>query len=451
MENKNYSQPSSLKAPLSGGGGAIYKYSELSVSDISRLIQRNVDPANEIRTLVEDIIENVKQHGDNALADYAEKFDKVSLDKLYLDKTELQEIAAAVSADQQAALQVAYDNIYKFHQSQLKTEDKVETMPGVSCWRELRPIEKVGLYIPGGTAVLPSTFLMLGIPAKIAGCKEVVVCSPPQKNGKVNAFIAYVALMLGIDKVYLAGGAQAVAAMAYGTESIAKVDKIFGPGNQFVTKSKTIIQSTTTTAIDMPAGPSEVLVIADDTANPVFIAADLLAQAEHGIDSQSILVCTSQQIAEATQAEVDRQLPTLPRAEIARQALDQSYMVVTGNLEEAMAFSNQYAPEHLILATQHWQQISGSIINAGSVFLGNLTPESAGDYASGTNHTLPTSSYARAYSGVSVDSFVKKITFQHLTHEGIQNIGPSVEILAEMEGLHAHRNAVSVRLSPPAP
>ncbi|MFS2190234.1 histidinol dehydrogenase [Mucilaginibacter sp. Mucisp84] len=424
-----------------------YNYSELTASEIQKLVQRNVDPANEIRTIVEDVIANVQQHGDKALLDYALKFDKVELNKLYLDRAELEEIAKAISADQKAALETAYNNIYKFHQTQLKTEDKVETMPGVTCWRELRPIEKVGLYIPGGSAVLPSTFLMLGIPACIAGCHEIVVCSPPQKNGRVNAFIAYVALMLGIDKIYLAGGSQAVAAMAYGTASIPKVDKIFGPGNQFVTKAKTIIQSTTTTAIDMPAGPSEVLVIADETAIPAYIAADLLAQAEHGIDSQAVLVCTSVDVAEKAIAEVEKQLPVLPRGEIAKMAIDNSYVVITDNLNEAMSFSNQYAPEHLILATDSWEQITGDIINAGSVFLGNLTPESAGDYASGTNHTLPTSSYARAYSGVSVDSFVKKITFQHITREGIQNIGPTVEVLAELEGLHAHRNAVSVRMS----
>ncbi|TSJ40814.1 histidinol dehydrogenase [Mucilaginibacter corticis] len=424
----------------------IYNYSDLSKSDITKLVQRNVDPANEIRTIVEDVLATVQQNGDSALFDYAEKFDKVTLDKLYLDKAELEEMASTVLPEQKAALDTAYNNIYKFHQSQLKTEDKVETMPGVSCWRELRPIEKVGLYIPGGTAVLPSTFLMLGIPARIAGCHEIVVCSPPQKNGKVNAFIAYVALLLGIDKIYMAGGSQAIAAMAYGTETISKVDKIFGPGNQFVTKAKTIVQSTTTTAIDMPAGPSEVLVIADETAKPEFIAADLLAQAEHGIDSQSILVTTSAQIAEATLAEVEKQTAVLPRAEIVRQALANSYIVVTDTLEEAMDFSNAYAPEHLILATENWKLITDKIINAGSVFLGNLTPESAGDYASGTNHTLPTSSYARAYSGVSVDSFVKKVTFQHISPDGIKNIGPSVEILAELEGLHAHKNAVSVRM-----
>nr|WP_294794600.1 histidinol dehydrogenase [uncultured Mucilaginibacter sp.] len=424
----------------------LYNYSELSSSDITTLVQRNVDPANEIRAIVEEVLANVKQHGDRALIDYAQKFDKVELNKLYLGKEELAEIAEAISADQKAALQIAYNNIYKFHQTQIKTEDKVETMPGVTCWRELRAIEKVGLYIPGGSAVLPSTFLMLGIPARIAGCKEIVVCSPPQKNGKVNAFIAYVAQLLNIDKIYLAGGAQAIGAMAYGTDSIVKVDKIFGPGNQFVTKAKTIIQSTTTTAIDMPAGPSEVLVIADETARPEFIAADLLAQAEHGIDSEAILVTTSAQIAEATLAEVERQTEVLPRAEIVKQALDNSYVVITDTLDQAMDFSNQYAPEHLILATDNWQQLTANIINAGSVFLGNLTPESVGDYASGTNHTLPTSSYARAYSGVSVDSFVKKITFQHITPEGISNIGPSVEILAELEGLHAHKNAVSVRM-----
>jgi histidinol dehydrogenase len=424
----------------------LFNYSDLSKSDIQQLVQRNVDPANEIRTTVEDVITHVQQNGDSALLDYALKFDKVELEKLYLDKAELTEIASSVSDEQKAALKVAYNNIYKFHQAQLKTEDKVETMPGVTCWRELRPIEKVGLYIPGGSAVLPSTFLMLGIPARIAGCLEIVVCSPPQKNGKVNAFIAYVALLLGIDKIFLAGGSQAIAAMAYGTETIAKVDKIFGPGNQFVTKAKTIIQSTTTTAIDMPAGPSEVLVIADETANPVFVAADLLAQAEHGMDSQSILVCTSKQIADLVLVELDKQLAVLPRAEIAKVAIENSYIVVANTLTEAMQFSNQYAPEHLILATSNWQTITANIINAGSVFLGNLTPESAGDYASGTNHTLPTSSYARAYSGVSVDSFVKKITFQYLTEEGLLNIGRSVEVLAELEGLHAHKNAVTVRM-----
>lgn len=424
-----------------------YNYSELSLSDIQQLVQRNVDPANEIRGIVEEIIANVKAHGDNALIDYAQKLDKVELSKLYLDKAELAEIASALLPDQKKALETAYQNIRRFHETQLKQEDKVETMPGVTCWREARPIEKVGLYIPGGSAVLPSTFLMLGIPARIAGCREIIVCSPPQKSGKVNAFIAYVAQLLDIDRIYLAGGAQAIAAMAYGTEGITKVDKIFGPGNQFVTKAKTIIQSTTTTAIDMPAGPSEVLVLADETANPSYIAADLLAQAEHGADSQSILVSTSSKIISESITELEKQIQVLPRAEIARKAIDNSYAILVNSLQEAITFSNNYAPEHLILATDNWQQLTRQVINAGSVFLGNLTPESVGDYASGTNHTLPTSSYARAYSGVSVDSFVKKITFQHISPDGLNNIGPTVEILAEMEGLHAHKNAVSVRMN----
>jgi len=423
-----------------------YNYSDLSTADIAKLVQRNVDPANHIRDIVEEILANVKLNGDKALYEYALKFDGVVPDKLYLNKDELATLAEGVSPEQKAALDIAYKNIYAFHQTQLRTEDKVETMPGVTCWRELRPIERVGLYIPGGTAVLPSTLLMLGIPARIAGCKEIVVCTPPQKNGSVNAFVAYVALLLDIDKIYLAGGAQAIAAMAYGTETISKTDKIFGPGNQFVTKAKTIIQSTTTTAIDMPAGPSEVLVIADETANPAYIAADLLAQAEHGVDSQSILVATSAKIAEQAMDELNKQLPILPRAAIAATAIANSYIVITKDLNEAMDFSNQYAPEHLILATANWKLQTANIINAGSVFLGNLTPESVGDYASGTNHTLPTSSYARAYSGVSVDSFVKKITFQHITPEGIKNIGPTVEVLAELEGLQAHRNAVTLRM-----
>lgn len=423
-----------------------YNYSGLSLSEINMLVQRNVDPANEIQDIVQEILANVKLNGDTALYEYALKFEHVVPNKLYLTKSELTELAKDISGEQKTALDTAYKNIYAFHQTQLKTEDKVETMPGVTCWRELRPIEKVGLYIPGGTAVLPSTFLMLGIPARIAGCHEIVVCTPPSKDGKVNSSIAYVALLLNIDKVYLSGGAQAIGAMAYGTETIPKTDKIFGPGNQFVTKAKTIIQSTTTTAIDMPAGPSEVLVIADETANPVFIAADLLAQAEHGVDSQAVLVTNSATIAQQTIKELTQQLLVLPRAAIAAKAVENSYIVITNDLVEAMQFSNQYAPEHLILATEKWQQIAPKIINAGSVFLGNLTPESVGDYASGTNHTLPTSSYAKAYSGVSVDSFVKKVTFQHISPDGIRNIGPTVEILAELEGLQAHKNAVTVRM-----
>lgn len=424
----------------------VYNLKDLNAKAVEDLCKRNIDSNNHIRAAVTEIIDEVKLKGDNALRAFAEKFDGISLNKLFLEKEEIRTIASGASEEAKQALKLAYDNIWKFHASQLRTEEKTETSKGVVCWRELRAIEKVGLYIPGGTAVLPSTFLMLGIPARIAGCKEIIVCSPPQKDGKVNAYLAYCAELLEIDRIYLAGGAQAVAAMAYGTESILKVDKIFGPGNQYVTKAKTIIQSESQTAIDMPAGPSEVLVIADDTANTEYVAADLLAQAEHGIDSQAVLVSNSAKIIEETILELKKQLAVLPRAEIAAKAIANSYAVLCSDLKEAMRFSNNYAPEHLILATDQWESICDDIINAGSVFLGHLTPESAGDYASGTNHTLPTSSYAKAYSGVSVDSFVKKITFQHINKEGIRNLGPAVEILASLEGLQAHRNAVTVRL-----
>ncbi|MGV8878281.1 MAG: histidinol dehydrogenase [Sphingobacteriaceae bacterium] len=422
-----------------------YHFSKLNTTDIQHLVRRNVDSGNEIRHIVEDIMDEVHSNGDAALKKYALALDKVSIESLFINADEIAELAENVDLQQRQALQTAYNNIYKFHQTQLNAEDKIETSAGVTCWREHRAIEKVGLYIPGGSAVLPSTFLMLGIPAKIAGCKHVIVCTPPQKNGKINAYIAYVAKLLGIEKIYLAGGAQAIAAMAYGTETIPKADKIFGPGNQYVTKAKTIIQSTTITAIDMPAGPSEVLVIADETANPIFTAADLLAQAEHGPDSQAILVATSAKIVARVIAEIKSQLTALPRAAIAEKALSNSYAVIVEDLHQAMAFSNEYAPEHLILATDHWLSITAEISNAGSVFLGNLTPESAGDYASGTNHTLPTSASARAYSGVSVDSFLKKITFQHITPEGIKSLGTTVEVLAELEGLHAHKNAMTLR------
>lgn len=423
-----------------------YNYKDLSRADIQKLILRNTDSSNEIRAKVKQIIAEVKTKGDAALKSYALAFDKVELASLFIEKEEINRLADAISEEVKSAIKVAYQNIKKFHESQISKEEKVETSTGVSCWREIRAIEKVGLYIPGGTAVLPSTFLMLGVPAKIAGCKEIVVCSPPQKDGKVNGYIAYVAQLLGIDKICLVGGAQAVAAMAYGTESITKVDKIFGPGNQYVTMAKTLVQSNTNTAIDMPAGPSEVLVIADETANPIFVAADLLAQAEHGVDSQAVLVCTNQEMIDQTLVEVEKQLAVLPRKEFATKAIENSYAVLAQDLNQAMDFSNEYAPEHLILATENWKLITDKIINAGSVFAGNLTPESAGDYASGTNHTLPTSAYARSYSGVSLDSFVKKITFQHISESGIKNLGPSIEILAEIEGLQAHKNAVTLRL-----
>ena len=424
----------------------IYTLQDLTKSKIEQLCLRNVDSDHSISISVQNIISTVKENGDESLRAFARQFDGVELESLYIEKAELEVLAQSVSDEEKQALNIAYSNIRKFHQTQIITEPKVETTAGVTCWRESRPIEKVGLYIPGGTAVLPSTFLMLGIPAKLAGCREIVVCSPPQKDGKINGYIAYCAMLLGVEKIFLVGGAQAIAAMAYGTESIPKVDKIFGPGNQYVTKAKTYIQANSQTAIDMPAGPSEVLVIADDSANPEFVAADLLAQAEHGIDSQAVLVSTSKTLISQTIKEIELQIKALPRAEIAAKAIANSYAILVEDLDEAMDFSNEYAPEHLILATDKWNSVTANIINAGSVFLGNLTPESAGDYASGTNHTLPTSSYAKAYSGVSVDSFIKKITFQHITQQGIQNLGPTIEILANMEKLQAHKNAVTVRL-----
>lgn len=422
----------------------IYNYRDLSKSKIKELCSRQIDDDKLIEERVADIIETVKKDGDDALFNFAKTFDQVTLKKLFLDTEELKAIASKIPDEAKKAINTAYQNIKTFHQSQLKTEDKVETMTGVVCWRESRAIEKVGLYIPGGTAVLPSTFLMLATPAILAGCKEIVVCSPPQSDGKTNCYLAYCAILLGIDKIYLAGGAQAVAAMAFGTESIPQVYKIFGPGNRYVTTAKTMVQNKV--AIDMPAGPSEVLVIADQTANPSFVAADLLAQAEHGIDSQSILVSTSNEIIDETLKEIENQIAELPRKDIATKAIANSYAILATDLQESMDFSNQYAPEHLILATDQFESLIPSIINAGSVFLGNLTPESAGDYASGTNHTLPTSGFAKAYSGVSLDAFVKKITFQHLSQDGLKHIGETVETLAAAEGLQAHKNAVTIRL-----
>jgi len=429
----------------------IYNYTDLYKSKIEELCSRQIEDDKLIESRVTDIIQSVKTDGDKALFNFAKTFDKVELEKLFLDAEELKSIAATIPAEEKKAIDVAYQNIKNFHLSQLKTEGKVETMPGVVCWREARAIEKVGLYIPGGTAVLPSTFLMLATPALIAGCKEIIVCSPPQQDarlpfgqGKTNCYLAYCAVLLGIEKIFMIGGAQAVAAMAFGTESVPQVYKIFGPGNRYVTTAKTMVQNKV--AIDMPAGPSEVLVVADETAIPSFVAADLLAQAEHGTDSQAILVATSNKIIAETLKEVEKQLAILPRKDIAAKAIENSYAVLTDNIELAMQFSNEYAPEHLILATEQYQKLIPLITNAGSVFLGNLTPESVGDYASGTNHTLPTSGFAKAYSGVSVDAFIKKITFQHLSTEGLKNIGTTVEILATAEGLEAHKNAVSIRL-----
>jgi len=423
-----------------------YSYTDLSEQQIEDLCLRQLPDDTAIAERVKDIIAQVKEKGDKALIDYAAAFDKVELQQLFIGKEEIAAIAATIPSAAKNAIDTAYANISKFHAAQLYKEQPVETMPGVSCWREARPIERVGLYIPGGTAVLPSTFLMLGIPAVLAGCKEIVVCSPPQKDGKTNCYLAYCAVILGIERIYLAGGAQGIAAMAFGTATVPKVYKIFGPGNRYVTLAKQLVLSTGMTAIDMPAGPSEVLVIADETANPAFVASDLLAQAEHGVDSQAILVSTSQAVIDETLKQIDLQLLELPRKDIAAQAIANSYAVLVENTAQAMTYSNIYAPEHLILATDSFEELTPLIINAGSVFLGNLTPESAGDYASGTNHTLPTSGFAKAYSGVSIDSFIKKITFQHISPAGLTAIGSTVEVLAAAEGLQAHKNAITIRL-----
>lgn len=425
----------------------IYNYKDLSEQDIDALCTRQLEDDQSIDQRVKDILSRVKALGDDALLDYALQFDKVKLERLFLDKQEISNIAETIPAAEKAAIDQAYSNIKKFHAAQISKEAPVETMPGVICWRENRAIEKVGLYVPGGTAVLPSTFLMLGIPATLVGCKEIIVCSPPQADGKTNCYLAYCAQLLGIEKIYLVGGAQAIGALAYGTAGIPKVNKIFGPGNRYVTYAKQLVQATTLTAIDMPAGPSEVLVLADESANPAYIASDLLAQAEHGTDSQAILVCSSQEIINQTLQQIKQQLDVLPRKNIASAAIANSYIVKVSSLTEGMNFSNSYAPEHLILATENYQDLIPQISNAGSVFLGNLTPESAGDYASGTNHTLPTSGFAKAYSGVSIDSFIKKVTFQQISPEGLNNIGKTVEVLAGAEGLQAHKNAITIRLT----
>ncbi len=423
----------------------IYNLKDLTKEKIEALCTREQGDDAFVRTRVVEIIEEVKMKGDEALFRFAKAFDRTSLDQLWIGKDTLQQLASSLEKEVKTAIDTAYQNIAFFHKSQLRKEKKIETMPGVNCWRENRAIDRVGLYIPGGTAVLPSTFLMLGIPAKIAGCREIVVCSPPSADQLVHPCLAYVAGLLGIDRIFLAGGAQAIAAMTFGTESIPAVDKIAGPGNRYVTEAKKYLQPHI--AIDMPAGPSEVLVIAEENARPEYIAADLLAQAEHGTDSQSILVATSGELIDRTLKALEEQMHDLPRREIARQALDRSYAILCENLEQAMDFSNTYAPEHLILAVEDYTDLLPLIRNAGSVFLGPLSPESVGDYASGTNHTLPTSGFARAYSGVSTDTFVKKITFQHLSAKGLQQIASTVETLAKTEGLEAHRRAVSIRLS----
>lgn len=407
------------------------------------LAQRPVESKTNLDNVVTEILTDIKTQGDQALLRYTKTFDKTELESLQVGEDELEN--AKVEKELQGAIELAKGNIERFHKAQIIEMPVVETTTGVKCWRKSIPIEKVGLYIPGGSAPLFSTVLMLGIPAQIAGCKEVILFTPPDKNGKVNPAILFTAKLVGIKKIFKVGGAQAIAAMAYGTESVPQVSKIFGPGNQFVTKAKSLVLQSGI-AIDMPAGPSEVLVIADDSCNPTFVAADLLSQAEHGKDSQVVLLSDSEKALRSILSEVETQLATLPRNEIATLALKNSRSILFDSLEECLAFSNHYAPEHLILTTQENNKLVDKVVNAGSVFIGKYSCESAGDYASGTNHTLPTNGSAKNYSGVSVDSFVKKVTFQELTAEGIQKIGPSIQLMAEAEQLIAHKNAVTVRL-----
>ena len=409
------------------------------------LLKRPEIESENLFAQVQTILNEVKSRGDDALYEFNLKFDKIKLDSLLVKEEELQEANTLVSSALKEAIKVAYQNIYKFHSSQQVEEKKVETMAGVTCWRKAIPIEKVGLYIPGGTAPLFSTVLMLAIPAKIAGCKEVVLCTPPNTSGKIAPAILYAAQVAGVNKIYKVGGAQAIGAMAYGTESIPKVYKIFGPGNQYVTAAKQLV-SLKNVAIDMPAGPSEVAVLADESANPIFVAADLLSQAEHGIDSQVLLVTTHEALIQEVEEEIDKQLKNLPRRELTEKTLLNSKIILVQSIEEGMSMINSYAPEHLIVEVKNYHEVSKLVVNAGSVFLGSYTPESAGDYASGTNHTLPTNGHARAYSGVSLDSFVRKTTFQEITQEGLQKLGPTIEVLAQNELLDAHKNAVTLRL-----
>lgn len=394
---------------------------------------------------VNTVLTDVRTRGDQAVLDYEEKFDRVSLSSLQVTEAEMEAAEQLVPEELKDALRQAERNIATFHEAQRFQGKKIETAPGVVCWQKAVPIEKVGLYIPGGTAPLFSTVLMLAVPARLAGCREIVLCTPPDREGRVNPAILHAARLAGVHRIFKAGGVQAIGAMAYGTETVPKVYKIFGPGNQYVMAAKQQV-SLHEVAIDMPAGPSEVLVVADEKANPVFVAADLLSQAEHGADSQVLLVTTSDRMLERVREEVQVQLEKLPRRELAVRSLEHSKLILVHSMEEAMELANAYAPEHLILEVEDYTSLSEKVVNAGSVFMGAYTPESAGDYASGTNHTLPTSGYARAYSGVNLDSFVRKITFQELSPEGIRNIGPAIEKLASGEQLDAHKNAVTLRL-----
>ena len=414
-------------------------------SQWQELLKRPVMNTESLFGTVQGIIDRVKAGGDEAVLQYEMQFDKVSLSALAVSSEEFDEAENLIDEELKAAIRLAAGNISAFHAAQRFVGKKVETQPGVTCWQKAVPIEKVGLYSPGGTAPLFSTVLMLAVPACIAGCREIVLCTPPGKDGKVHPAVLFAARVAGVQRVFKAGGVQAIAAMAYGTESIPKVYKIFGPGNQYVTAAKQLV-SLRDVAIDMPAGPSEVEVLADATANPVFVAADLLSQAEHGVDSQAVLITTSKELQQAVKDEVERQLDLLPRKEIAARSLANSKLIVVKDMEEAVEMTNAYAPEHLIVETENYMAVAEQIVNAGSVFLGALTPESAGDYASGTNHTLPTNGYAKAYSGVSLDSFIRKMTFQEIKPEGLCKIGPAIEVMAANESLDGHKNAVSVRL-----
>ena len=411
----------------------------------SEIVKRPHLDVSQLNATVEGVLDDVKNHGDEAVKRYEEKFDHAHLDTLAVTEAEIEEAERLVSPELKDALHLAHHNIAAFHQSQKFEGEKVETCPGVTCWQKSVAIEKVGLYIPGGTAPLFSTVLMLATPAKIAGCKEIVLCTPPNREGKVNPAILMAAKIAGVSKIFKAGGVQAIGAMAYGTESVPKVYKIFGPGNQYVMAAKQHV-SLHDAAIDMPAGPSEVCVIADESANPVFVAADLLSQAEHGFDSQVFFITTSEKVLDEVKKEIEAQLERLPRKEMAQTSLDNSKFIIVEDYDAAIDLSNTYAPEHLIIATQNYEELAEKVVNAGSVFLGNYACESAGDYASSTNHTLPTHGYALAYNGVNLDSYNRKITFQHLTQDGIRNIGDAVVTMAENEQLEAHANAMRLRV-----
>ncbi|WP_396152415.1 histidinol dehydrogenase [Flavobacterium sp.] len=422
------------------------KYKNPPQSQWSTLTQRPTQSFAEIEETVKAIFKEIQTKGDTAVAKYTSLFDGIKLENFLVSENEIKEAEKQVSTELKEAIALAKSNIYKFHSAQKTNKIEVETTKGVQCWQEKRPIQKVGLYIPSGTAPLFSTVLMLAIPAQIAGCDEIILCSPPDKSGKINPAILYTANLCGVTKIFKVGGIQAIAALTFGTETIPKVYKIFGPGNQFVTVAKQVATQFGT-AIDMPAGPSELLIYADDSAIPAFIASDLLSQAEHGTDSQVILVSNSQKLIDVVEKEIDNQIQVLPRKEIAQKAINNSKLILIEKENDALDFINEYAPEHFIICSKNEDFFINGIQNAGSVFIGNYTPESAGDYASGTNHTLPTNGFSKNYSGVNLDSFSKAITFQRISEQGLKNIGNAIEIMAEAEGLQAHKNAVTLRLN----